>query len=190
MDSHWLTNQPADSSRRRMGYKVPDAMPQRWCTSAPDSESAGFSRKDSKTRKVCRDIRTLPSCLPIVASLHRVERDCKSPAWVISSGVRKLELESDPKVAECPANVGGQAETAHGGGEKRDQQAGLAAFGAYLTQQSGMRASQTHGNQGKRQTETAGHRPADIPLRECRGGTRNERHIDEPRRGSHYSQPI
>jgi hypothetical protein len=27
-------------------------------------------------------------------------------------------------------------------------------------------------------------------LRECRGGTRNERHIDEPRRGSHYSQPI
>src|SRR6202035_366615 len=72
IDSHWLTNQPADSSLRRIGYKVPDAMPQRWCTSAPDSCSVGLSRNNSSTRNVCRDIRTLPSFLPIVVSLHRV----------------------------------------------------------------------------------------------------------------------
>jgi hypothetical protein len=71
MDSHWLTNQPADSSLRRMGYKVPEAMRQRWCTSAPDNCSVGFSKKDSKTLKVCSDMRTLASFLPIVESLHR-----------------------------------------------------------------------------------------------------------------------
>src|SRR5271168_2434424 len=52
MDSHLLTNQPADSSLRRMGYKVPDAIPQRWCTSAPDSCSAGFPKNSSSTRNV------------------------------------------------------------------------------------------------------------------------------------------
>src|SRR6266403_2482407 len=72
MDSHWLTNQPADSSRRRIGYKVPDAIPQRWCTSAPASCCVGFSKKTSKTRSVCNDIRTLESFLPIVETLHRV----------------------------------------------------------------------------------------------------------------------
>src|ERR1700722_7976872 len=77
MDSHWLTNQPADSSRRRIGYKVPDAIPQRWCTSAPANCTAGFSKKASNTRSVCSDIRTLVSFLPIVASLHRVYDECK-----------------------------------------------------------------------------------------------------------------
>src|SRR6202041_1111710 len=72
MDSHWLTNQPADSRRRRIGYKVPDAMPQRWGTSAPANCSVGFSRKTSNTRSVCSDIRTGVSFLPIVVSLHRV----------------------------------------------------------------------------------------------------------------------
>src|ERR1700722_9446085 len=72
MDSHWLTNQPADSSRMRIGYRVPDAIPQRWCTSAPASCSVGFSRKASSTRSVCSDILTLVSFLPIVESLHRV----------------------------------------------------------------------------------------------------------------------
>jgi len=52
IDSHWLTNQPADSSLRRIGYRVPDAMPQRRCTSAPDSCSVGFSRNASSTFKV------------------------------------------------------------------------------------------------------------------------------------------
>src|SRR6202789_292539 len=51
-DSHRLTNQPADSSRRRIGYKVPDAMPQRWCRSAPANCSVGFSKKTSSTRSV------------------------------------------------------------------------------------------------------------------------------------------
>src|ERR1700732_4435647 len=72
MDSHWLTNQPADSSRRRIGYKVPEAIPQRWCTSAPANCSVGFSKKTSNTRSVCSDIRTFVSFLPIVGSLHRV----------------------------------------------------------------------------------------------------------------------
>src|SRR5580692_406128 len=72
MDSHWLTNQPADSSRRSIGYKVPDAIPQRWCTSAPASCAVGFSKKASNTRSVCSDILTLASFLPIVESLHRV----------------------------------------------------------------------------------------------------------------------
>src|SRR5580698_9015883 len=72
MDSHWLTNQPADSSRRRIGYKVPDAIPQRWCISAPASCPVGFSKKTSNTRSVCSDIRTLLSFLPIVETLHRV----------------------------------------------------------------------------------------------------------------------
>src|SRR5882672_9908864 len=72
MDSHWLTNQPADSSRRRIGYKVPDAIPQRWCTSAPANGAVGFSKKASNTRSVCNDIRTLESFLPIVETLHRV----------------------------------------------------------------------------------------------------------------------
>src|ERR1700733_9771534 len=72
MDSHWLTNQPADSSRSRIGYKVPDAIPQRWCTSAPANCSVGFSMKASNTRSVCSDILTLASFLPIVESLHRV----------------------------------------------------------------------------------------------------------------------
>src|ERR1700733_2546519 len=75
--SHWLTNQPADSRRRRIGYKVPDAMPQRWCTSAPANCSVGFSKKASNTRSVCSDIRTLVSFLPIVESLHRVQGNRK-----------------------------------------------------------------------------------------------------------------
>src|ERR1700730_4359026 len=72
VDSHLLINQPADSSRRRIGYKVPDAIPQRWCTSAPAHCSVGFSRKTSNTRSVCSDIRTRVSFLPIVVTLHRV----------------------------------------------------------------------------------------------------------------------
>src|SRR6202140_5976411 len=44
MDSHWLTNQPADSSRMRMGYKVPEAITHRWCTSAPANCTVGFSK--------------------------------------------------------------------------------------------------------------------------------------------------
>src|SRR5580692_5049123 len=72
IDSHWLTNQPADSSRSRIGYRVPDAIPQRWCTSAPANCCVGFSRKASNTRSVCSDIRTRVSFLPIVVSLHRV----------------------------------------------------------------------------------------------------------------------
>src|ERR1700722_197722 len=85
MDSHWLTNQPADSSRKRIGYKVPAAMPQRWCTSAPAICSVGFSRNTSKTRSVCSDIRTLASFLPIVETLHRVYDKSKSTArrWSI-----------------------------------------------------------------------------------------------------------
>src|SRR6204780_2344176 len=71
-DSHRLTNQPADSSRSRIGYKVPEAIPQRWCTSAPANCSVGFSRKASNTRSVCSDIRTRVSFLPIVVTLHRV----------------------------------------------------------------------------------------------------------------------
>src|ERR1700722_4446847 len=78
MDSHWLTNQPAASSRRRIGYKVPDAIPQRWCTSAPAICSVGFSKKTSKTRSVCSDIRTSASFLPIVVTLHRVYDKSKS----------------------------------------------------------------------------------------------------------------
>src|ERR1700683_1882495 len=70
--SHWLTNQPADSSRSRIGYRVPDAIPQRWCTSAPANRTVGFSKKASSTRSVCSDIRQLVSFLPIVESLHRV----------------------------------------------------------------------------------------------------------------------
>src|ERR1700733_10482649 len=77
-DSHWLTNQPADSSLRRIGYRVPDAMPQRRCTSAPDSCSVGVSRNASSTFKVCRDIRTSRSFLPIVESLHRVAQKSKT----------------------------------------------------------------------------------------------------------------
>lgn len=72
MDSHRLTNQPADSSRRRIGYSVPDARPQKRCTSAPESCSVGFSRNASSTRSVCKDMRTLRSSLPIVGRLHRV----------------------------------------------------------------------------------------------------------------------
>src|SRR5258708_23338639 len=71
MDSHWLTKQPADSRRRRIGYRVPEAIPQRWCTSAPANLSVGFSKKTSNTRRVCSDIRTFASFLPIVGSLHR-----------------------------------------------------------------------------------------------------------------------
>src|ERR1700729_4218206 len=52
IDSHWLTNQPADSSLRRIGYRVPEAMPQRRCTSAPDRCSVGLSRNASSTFKV------------------------------------------------------------------------------------------------------------------------------------------
>src|ERR1700722_2283113 len=80
MDSHWLTNQPADSSRMRMGYKVPEAIPQRWCTSAPANCTVGFSKKASNTRSVCSDIRIGASFLPIVASLHRVYDECKLTA--------------------------------------------------------------------------------------------------------------
>src|SRR3984957_12799387 len=87
MDSHWLTNQPADSSRRRIGYKVPEAIPQRWCTSAPDRRSVGFSRNASSTRKVCRDIRTSRSCLAIVVTLHRVAQECN---WVVVHRLRNI----------------------------------------------------------------------------------------------------
>src|ERR1700678_4392781 len=80
MDSHWLTNQPADSRRRRIGYNVPDAIPHRWCTSAPANCTVGFSKKASNTRSVCSDIRTLVSFLPIVESLHRVYDSCNSAA--------------------------------------------------------------------------------------------------------------
>ena len=65
-----------------MGYKVPEAMPQRWCTSAPDNCTVGFSKKASNTRSVCSDIRTGVSFLPIVASLHRVYDECKLTAVV------------------------------------------------------------------------------------------------------------
>src|SRR3984885_12768623 len=80
MDSHWLTNQPADSSRRRIGYKVPDAILQRWCTSAPANCTVGFSKKTSNTRSVCGAIRTLVAFLPIVESLHRLYHVCKFAA--------------------------------------------------------------------------------------------------------------
>jgi hypothetical protein len=52
-------------------------MPHRWCTSAPDSWSVGFSKNASRTRNVCSDILTLRSSLPMVESLHRVFQDCK-----------------------------------------------------------------------------------------------------------------
>jgi hypothetical protein len=71
MVSHRLMNQPADSSRRRIGYSVPDASVLRFCTSAPDSSSVGLSRNASNTRNVWRDIRTSRLGLPIVVSLHR-----------------------------------------------------------------------------------------------------------------------
>ncbi len=35
-------------------------------------------QKNSRTRIVCRDIRTLRSALPIVVTLHRVSRKCKT----------------------------------------------------------------------------------------------------------------
>src|SRR3984893_19054802 len=54
-----------------MGYNVPEAILLRFCTSAPDTSSVGFSRNASSTRSVWRDIRTLRP-LPIVVSLHRV----------------------------------------------------------------------------------------------------------------------
>jgi hypothetical protein len=78
IDSHRLLNQPADSRRRRIGYKVPDAIPQRWCTSAPANCSAGFCKNTSSTRSVCRDSRTPVSFLPIVETLHRVCDKSKS----------------------------------------------------------------------------------------------------------------
>ena len=87
MDSHRLTNQPADSSRMRMGYKVPDAIPQRWCTSAPANCAVVFSKKASNTRSVCSDIRTLMSFLPIVASLHRVYDECKLARSLLCLGL-------------------------------------------------------------------------------------------------------
>src|SRR5665213_505572 len=49
----------------------------RFRISAPDSSWVGFSRNASKTRSVCKDIRTLPSGLLILESLYRVWHDCK-----------------------------------------------------------------------------------------------------------------
>ena len=104
MASHWLTNQPADSSRIKIGYKVPDAMPQRWCTSAPANCAVGFSKKASSTRSVCSDIRTGVSLsfLPIVASLHRSFDQCKSRfARVICSRSQTADvIDALPRAAE------------------------------------------------------------------------------------------
>ncbi len=105
MDSHRLTNQPADSSRRRMGYRVPDASWQRCNTSAPDSSSVGFSRKASSTFSVCRDIRTLRS-LPIVVSLHRAQVESKPrtvlktfrPFWRDSARASNAEDADPPRL--------------------------------------------------------------------------------------------
>src|ERR1700704_3917328 len=80
MDSHRLTNHPADSSRRRMGYKVPEASWQPCSTSAPENSSVGFSRNASNTFNVWRDIRTSRSCLPIVVTLPRYETQRKPRA--------------------------------------------------------------------------------------------------------------
>jgi len=54
----------------RLPYSVPEARWHRWCTSAPDNWSVGFSRNASNTLRVWRDIRTSRSCLPTVACLH------------------------------------------------------------------------------------------------------------------------
>lgn len=115
MASHRLVSHPADSSRRRIGYNVPEAMSLRLFTSEPESSSVGFSRNASSTLSVWSEIRTLRS-LPILVSLHRGrysvnhERSPRAIAGARISGyVRSYDARVSTVAPKCQHPRAGRA---------------------------------------------------------------------------------
>jgi hypothetical protein len=74
--SHSLVNQPALSSRKRMGYSVPDAIPVCLERSAPAKPSSGACIRALRILSV-GPVRRGES-LPIVETLHRGLRFCQA----------------------------------------------------------------------------------------------------------------